>query len=162
VIYQIAFLLSCLNVAKDTIMLRLLTASAILAIAAPAIAQQTDAMDAPPAPADAPAPAAEPAPAPQAAAAPEAAPPPADRAAQVAKLVDSEFPTYDADKNGELSQLEFSKWMMALHSKAESSGNAAKKDAAAKDKWAKDAFIQADADKSKKISKAEMSKFLQG
>jgi Ca2+-binding EF-hand superfamily protein len=76
--------------------------------------------------------------------------------------VETEFPTYDADKNGELSQSEFSTWVLALHSKAEETGSAAKKDEAAKAKWAKDAFASADADKNKKVSKTEISKFLLG
>jgi hypothetical protein len=143
-------------------MLRILIAPAILALSAPAIAQQADPMAQPaPAPSEPAspeaAPPAEPAPPSDAAAAPSTA----DREAKVTQLVDAEFPAYDTDKNGELSQAEFSKWVMALHSKAEESGGAAKKDPAAKEKWAKEAFMQADADKSKKISKAEMSQFLQ-
>jgi hypothetical protein len=141
-------------------MKHLLILSTILALATiPALAQQAEPMaPAAPTPQSAPDAPIEPAPP----ADPAAAPSTADREAKVAQLVDTEFPTYDADKNGELSQAEFSKWVMALHSKAEASGGAAMKDAAAKEKWAKDAFAQADADKSKKISKAEMSKFLQG
>jgi hypothetical protein len=51
--------------------------------------------------------------------------------------------------------------MLALHAL---SGDAKAKsmDDAAKAKWAKDAFAAADADKSKKVSKAEMNKFLLG
>jgi hypothetical protein len=141
-------------------MKQLLTLSAVLGLAAtPALAQQAEPMaPAAPTPQSAPEAPAEPAPP----ADPAAAPSNADREAKVAQLVDTEFPTYDADKNGELSQAEFSKWVMALHSKAEASGGTAKKDPAAKEKWAQDAFAQADADRSKKISKAEMSKFLQG
>jgi hypothetical protein len=141
-------------------MKRFLIISAAMALAAtPALAQQAEPMAATaPEPQSAPEAPAEPAPPAEPAAAPNAT----DREAKVAQLVDAEFPTYDADKNGELSQAEFSQWVMALHSKAEASGGTAKKDPAAQEKWAKDAFAQADADKSKKISKAEMSKFLQG
>src|SRR3546814_4847087 len=32
----------------------------------------------------------------------------------VATVVDSEFPSYDGDKNGELSQTEFTAWMTTL------------------------------------------------
>ena len=152
-------------------MLRILTASSILALAAmPAIAQQADPMASPPA-SEAPtttqeAPmTAEAAPAPMAEAAPaEPAAPAADtsREANVTKLVEAEFPTYDTDKNGELSQPEFATWVLALQSAAEDKGGTAKKDQAAKAKWAKDAFASADADKNKKISKAEISTFLLG
>lgn len=142
-------------------MYRILTASSLLALAAvPTIAQQADPLAAPPAE-DVPmtteqAPAAEPATAVQPA--PAAAEP---KAVTVAKLVDAEFPAYDANKSGDLEEPEFGKWMFALH--AASGGAKAKSmDDAAKAKWAKDAFAAADADKSKKVSKAEMNKFLLG
>lgn len=167
-------------------MLRILTASSILALAAvPAIAQQTDPM-APstpnstttPAPGPAPVDTATPAPAPADPAAPApapadpAAPAPAAEAAPaapvaetkestVAKLVDAEFPTYDADSNGDLNQAEFGKWVLALHS-ASGDPKAAAMDEKAKAKWAKDAFASADADKNKKVSKAEINTFLLG
>ena len=156
-------------------MLRILTASSILALAAlPASAQQTDPMATSPT-ADAPAtPETTMGPeqttpdaalqqstpvAPTAEAAPLSA---AGREATVAKLVETEFPSYDADKNGDLNQKEFGTWVLALHSKAEETGGTAKKDETAKAKWAKDACATADADKNKKISKAEVSKFLLG
>ena len=34
--------------------------------------------------------------------------------AQIAAIVNSEFPTYDADKSGDLSETEFAAWMTAL------------------------------------------------
>lgn len=78
----------------------------------------------------------------------------------VQKLVDAEFPTYDANKNDELEPAEFRKWVLALH---DASGDAnAAKDPAAKAKWANAAFTTADTDKSKKVSKAEMNTFLLG
>ncbi len=149
-------------------MLRILTASSLLALAAtPALAQQTDPMTAQPALEGPTATEAAPAPGSETALVQEAAPasePPAPAAAEpkevtVAKLVDAEFPAYDANKNGDLDQPEFAKWVLALH---EAGGTAKQADAATKAKWAKDAFAAADADKSKKISKAEMSKFLLG
>lgn len=155
-------------------MLRILTASSILALATvPAMAQQADSMTTPPASETpmttetAPAPTAEPMTAEPMTADPSTAQPAApnaatSREASVTQVVDAEFPTYDADKNGDLSQSEFSTWVLALHLKAESTGGTAKKDEAAKAKWAKDAFASADADKNKKISKAEVSKFLLG
>ena len=156
-------------------MLRILTASSILALATlPASAQQTDPMATPPT-TDALAASQttmgpeQTAPdaamqqstlvAPTAEAAPVSE---AGREATVAKLVETEFPSYDADKNGDLNQKEFGAWVLALHSKAEETGGTAKKDETAKAKWAKDAFATADADKNKKISKAEVSKFLLG
>ncbi|MBL0923755.1 MAG: EF-hand domain-containing protein [Sphingomonadaceae bacterium] len=144
-------------------MLRILTASSILALAAvPAIAQQADPMAAPEAPetstdAVTPAPAAEPAPA----ADPAPAPAAESRAATVAKLVDAEFPAYDANKNGELDEPEFSKWLLALHA-AGGDATAKAMDDTTKAKWAKDGFAAADTDKSQKVSKAEMNKFLAG
>ena len=148
-------------------MLRILTASSLLALAAtPALAQQADPMAAQPAPEAAsateaaPAPLDEPAPMTETAPAAEPATPAAEpKEVTVAKMVDAEFPAYDANKNGDLDQPEFAKWVLALR---DSGGVAQQADAAAKAKWAKDAFAAADADKSKKISKAEMNKFLLG
>lgn len=131
-------------------MLRILTASSLLALAAtPALAQQAEPIANPE-----PGTAAQPA-EPATAAAPDALP----KEVTVAKLVDTEFPTYDANKNGDLDQPEFTKWVLALH---EAGGTAKQADAATKAKWAKDAFAAADSDKSKKISKTEMNKFLLG
>ena len=101
---------------------------------------------------------AETAPATQAAA---ATPTGSDRTAQVAQLVDAEFPAYDANKNGALDEPEFSKWLLALHA-AGGDAKAKAMDEPSKMKWAKDGFVAADADKNQKISKAEMSKFLAG
>ena len=145
-------------------MLRILTASSLIALAAiPAIAQQADPM-APPTPMDAPEtveaqPMAEPTPATAPAPAPAAAP--QSREQQVTQLVEAEFPAYDADKSGDLEEPEFTKWLLALHA-AGGDAKSAAMDQNAKLKWAKDGFAAADADKSKKISKAEMSKFLLG
>ncbi|MFN3619183.1 EF-hand domain-containing protein [Sphingorhabdus sp.] len=82
------------------------------------------------------------------------------REVTVQKLVDAEFPTYDANNNGNLEPAEFSNWVLALY---DASGDAnAPKDAAAKAKWAKSAFATADTDKNKIVSKAEMNIFLIG
>lgn len=142
-------------------MYRILTASSILALAAvPAIAQQADPM-ATPAPTEAPA-TSEMGPEPMAEPAPAAPAADTSREANVAKVVETEFPAYDTDKSGELSETEFSAWVLALHSKAEVAAGTAKKDPAAKAKWAKDAFATADVDKNKKVSKTEIGKFLLG
>jgi hypothetical protein len=139
-------------------MLRILTASSILALAAvPALAQQADPMAAPPA-SEVPM-TTEQVPSPAEPAAPTPAAEPRDM--QVAKLVDTEFPAYDANKNGDLDAPEFTKWILALRDAAPDA-SAKALDEKAKAKWAKDAFATADADKSKKVSKAEMNKFLLG
>ena len=82
------------------------------------------------------------------------------RTVTVQKLVDAEFPAYDANKNGNLEQSEFGKWVLALY--AASGDAAAPKDPAAKDKWSKAAFATADADKNNAVTKAEMNVFLVG
>lgn len=82
------------------------------------------------------------------------------REVTVQKLVDAEFPTYDANKNGNLEATEFNNWVLALY---DASGDAnAPKDDAAKAKWAKAAFMSADTDKNKTVSQAEMKIFLVG
>jgi cell wall-associated NlpC family hydrolase len=82
------------------------------------------------------------------------------REVTVQKLVDAEFPVYDANKNGNLEAAEFSNWVLALY---DASGDAnAPKDAAAKAKWTKDAFATADSDKNKIVTKTEMNIFLVG
>jgi hypothetical protein len=167
----------------EIFMKRLFALSSIVALATavPAIAQQVDPVASPPAPA-APAPTEAPAdldapeatqaapvdaaaattqPTPAAPTA-EAAPAADARAASIAKLVEAEFPSYDADKTGDLNQAEFSKWVLALHAKAEEAQAATAMDEKAKATWAKNAFATADADKSKKISKTELQTFLLG
>lgn len=153
-------------------MFRLITLSSALALsaAAPSFAQISDPMAAPASPAapsasmttDMPMPpeTSEPTAQPEATVAPA---PAADaKAATVTQLIETEFPSYDADKSGDLNQGEFSKWVLALHSKAEQAQAATAMDAKAKATWAKNAFVTADADKSKKISKTELNAFLMG
>ena len=76
---------------------------------------------------------------------------------QVAQVVDTEFPTYDKDGDGKLSQMEFSAWMVALKTKSDP---ATKADSPATKKWNTAAFAQADTDKSKSVSKDELTGFL--
>lgn len=160
-------------------MLRILTASSLLALASTSAIAQTGPMGMPATPETSnraePATPATPAdpnagqaatPAtPATPAADSAQPAPAAPTAEpkevtVQKLVDAEFPSYDANKNDELEPAEFRKWVLALH---DASGDAnAAKDPAAKAKWATAAFTTADTDKSKKVSKAEMNSFLLG
>ncbi len=76
---------------------------------------------------------------------------------QVAQVVDAEFPTYDKDSDGKLSQTEFSAWMVALKTKSDP---ATKADSPETKKWNTAAFAQADADKSKSVGKDELTAFL--
>src|SRR3546814_13070539 len=78
-------------------MIRTLLCSGALLLAGPAFAQSATGGQ-------------EMAPAEQAAPADSAQPSTVD----VATVVDSEFPSYDGDKNGELSQTEFTAWMTPL------------------------------------------------
>ncbi|MGU3391791.1 EF-hand domain-containing protein [Sphingomonas sp. M1A8_2b] len=77
--------------------------------------------------------------------------------AQVAQVVDSEFPTYDKNGDGKLSAAEFSGWMVALKTKTDPS---TKPDAAETKTWVSAAFAQADADKNKSLTKSEVTSFL--
>lgn len=147
-------------------MLRTLTASSLLALASTSAMAQMTPTDMPTAPqTDTSAESATPA-TPTTATTPSdqqsapAAPLAEPKELTVQKLVDAEFPTYDANKNDALEPLEFRAWVLALHDAA-GEANAAK-DPAAKAKWANAAFATADADKSKKVTKAEMNKFLLG
>ncbi len=144
-------------------MLRLITAAGILAVTSPALAQdaapgpeslsepQLDSAATPSAPAAEPV--AEPA--------PVAAEP--SREAQVKQVVETNFPAYDIDQSGDLNAKEFGSWLSVLREKsANAKGAADDMPAAKKQAWLKEAFAKADADQSKKISKAELETFLMG
>lgn len=75
-------------------------------------------------------------------------------AAQVAMLVDREFPAHDTDQDGELTVAEFGAWMDKLH--AATPQPQANRPA----NWNEQAFALADADKNGKVSKAELVSFL--
>lgn len=77
--------------------------------------------------------------------------------AQITQVVDSEFPTYDTDSSGTLSDKEFGSWIVALKT---ASDPATKADSAETKSWVKAAFAQADLDKSKSVSKSELASFL--
>jgi hypothetical protein len=77
--------------------------------------------------------------------------------AQVAQVVDTEFPTYDKNGDGKLSTAEFSGWMVALKSKADPTTKAG---APETKKWVSAAFAQADTDKNKSLTKTEVTSFL--
>ncbi|WP_294316021.1 EF-hand domain-containing protein [uncultured Sphingomonas sp.] len=101
--------------------------------------------------------AAAPADATQTAAAQPATTQPATGADQVASVVETEFPTYDANKDGKLEKAEFASWMVKL--KQASDPKATATDAKTKS-WVNSAFAQADKDKSKSVSKPELIGFL--
>ena len=133
-------------------MIRTLLCSTALMIAAPAIAQTAT-----PAQQD-----------PSAAAAQSTTPAaPADQAApansanSVAAIVDSEFPAYDANKDGQLDQAEFGKWMVALKDQ-EMKATGKTLPPAEVTAWASGAFTSADADKSAAVSKTELVTYLSG
>ena len=91
----------------------------------------------------------------------EAAPAKANASTQVAQVVEADFPTYDTDKNGELSETEFAAWMLKLKASAPAQAGAPTAEAELK-AWTGQAFAQADVDKSKAISKGELTNFLSG
>lgn len=111
----------------------------------------------------APPPAAEPAPAPDASTQPAPAsgqPAPSGTAAtptQVAQIVDQEFPTYDADSTGDLNEAEFGAWMKKLRAATDPSVDPESADVKT---WIGQAFAAADGDKSKSVSKTELTGFL--
>lgn len=78
-------------------------------------------------------------------------------AAQIAQVVSTEFPSYDKDKSGTLNEKEFGTWMVALKEKSDPS---TKPDSPATKAWVDQAFASADKDKSKSLTKAELTGFL--
>lgn len=82
---------------------------------------------------------------------------PAAGAGQVASVVDTEFPTYDANKDGKLEKAEFASWMVKLKQASDPKASAT---SAATKSWVSAAFAQADKDKSQSITKPELVGFL--
>jgi hypothetical protein len=82
---------------------------------------------------------------------------PAAGAAQIAQVVNTEFPSYDKDANGALNKVEFGSWMVALKT---ASDPATKATDPATQTWVGNAFASADVDKSAAVSKDELTKFL--
>lgn len=134
-------------------MVRTIVLTGLMAMSAPVLAQTAPASPTAPVP-----PAAQPESAmPAAPAAPAATP--TNAAGAVATIVDSEFPAYDGNKDGQLDKAEFSRWMIALKTqemKATGSQLPADKVTA----WVDGAFTTADADKSVSISKPELISYL--
>jgi len=141
---------------QETNMLRTLLFSTALAITAPAVAQEATAPQQGTTPA---APQAATPAQPGAAAQPEAAP--SGQANTVASIVESEFPAYDTNKDGQLDKAEFSKWMVALKDQ-EMKATGKTLAPAEVTAWADGAFTTADTDKSASVSKPELVAFLSG
>ena len=144
-------------------MLRTVLFSTALAITAPAIAQEAATPQqgtTPTAPAQTPPAQPDAATQPGAAAQPQAASP-SSQANTVASIVDSEFPAYDLNKDGQLDKAEFSKWMVALKDQ-EMKATGKTLPPAEVTAWAEGAFATADADKSTSVSKPELVSFLGG
>lgn len=77
--------------------------------------------------------------------------------AQIAQIVDAEFPTYDKDSSSDLNKEEFGAWMIALRTASEPGVDA---QSAEVKTWTGQAFASADADKSSTVTKAELTSFL--
>lgn len=82
---------------------------------------------------------------------------PAAGPAQVAQVVEADFPSFDRDGDGELTEAEFTEWMTKLRT---ASGDATPQEELKT--WATAAFAQADTDKSQSVNKAELTQFLAG
>lgn len=125
------------------------------ALSFPALAQEQPATDpASPPPAEQPAPTA---PTGDTATAQPAPSGTAATPAQIAQIVDQEFPTYDGDANGELDEAEFSAWMKKLRAATDPSVDT---EAEAVKSWIAQSFAAADTDKSGGVSKSELTAFL--
>ena len=85
----------------------------------------------------------------------QAAPAPAPAADPKAVLA-QQFPTYDKDSNGSLSQTEFAAWLVEM----KTAQNSEKLSPEQISKWANDSFTKADKDKSKSVTVAELQGFL--
>jgi N-acetylmuramoyl-L-alanine amidase CwlA len=82
-------------------------------------------------------------------------------ATQIAAVVDSEFPAYDADKSGALNKAEFVKWVTALKTEElKSTGKTLSTSEIGS--WATKAFASADVDKNANVSKTELTTYLGG
>lgn len=133
-------------------MIRTILLTSALALAAPAMAQQATTPAVPASPQ---------AETPQAATPQAATPAQANPTNAVAAIVDTEFPAYDANGDGQLDQPEFSKWMVALKDQ-EMKATGTTLPAEQVTAWASGAFTTADADKSTAVSKPELVTFLSG
>ena len=136
----------------------LLIASALTAAApaAPAVAQTAMDQGVNATPAQPPA-STSPITAPQPAAPQTAAP--ATTPDSIASIVEAEFPAYDANKDSQLDQSEFSRWMTALKDQEmKATGSIMAADQLTT--WVSSAFSTADKDKSANVSRAELITYL--
>ena len=86
---------------------------------------------------------------------------PAKSGDAVASIVDTEFPAYDQNHDGQLDKAEFSRWMVALKDQ-ELKATGKSLAPAEVTAWADGAFVTADTDKSATISKPELIAYLSG
>jgi len=86
---------------------------------------------------------------------------PAKSGDAVASIVDTEFPAYDQNHDGQLDKAEFSRWMVALKDQ-ELKATGKSLPPAEVTAWADGAFVTADTDKSATISKPELIVYLSG
>lgn len=86
---------------------------------------------------------------------------PATSGDAVASIVDSEFPAYDQNHDGQLDKAEFSRWMVTLKDQ-EMKASGKTLAPAEVTAWADGAFVSADADKSTTVSKPELISYLSG
>ncbi|WP_408640446.1 EF-hand domain-containing protein [Sphingobium chungbukense] len=86
---------------------------------------------------------------------------PAKSGDAVASIVETEFPAYDQNHDGQLDKAEFSRWMVALKDQ-EIKATGTSLAPAEVTAWADGAFITADADKSATVSKPELIAYLSG
>ncbi|BBD96903.1 calcium-binding protein [Sphingobium amiense] len=142
-------------------MLRTLLLTSALLVSAPALAQETAQSQTQPPQGSSPAAPQQAAPA-QPSTAQPAAPQtaaPATTASAIASIVDSEFAAYDVNKDGQLDQAEFSRWMVALKDQEmKSTGTTLPADKLTA--WVNGAFTTADRDKSITVSKPELITYL--
>lgn len=86
---------------------------------------------------------------------------PATSGDAVASIVDTEFPAYDQNHDGQLDKAEFARWMVALKDQ-ELKATGKSLPPAEVTAWADGAFTTADADKSATVSKPELIAYLSG
>lgn len=77
--------------------------------------------------------------------------------AQIAQIVETEFPTYDGDKSGDLIAAEFGAWMKKLRTAQDPAVDPESADVKS---WIDQAYGAADADKSGSVTKEELVAFL--
>ena len=86
-------------------------------------------------------------------------PAPATTPQTISSIIDAEFPAYDANKDGQLDQSEFARWMTALKDQ-EMKSTGANMAADQLATWVSGAFSTADKDKSANVSKPELVSYL--